>query len=1457
MRVRVPLLLSGLSLLAASVHAAPPVTALGVGDAVMRFPEPSWHPGSLSYTVSDAPVVSQVGIFGASADWKQRLFDLRVSTPATEDSFTGRKATWRSEGAFGSVQQEALLGPGSLDLRWVLDLREFSGNAEINVYLPQATLGVSPYQVVFQDGSTQKDQLWVEQRAALVNLRSLIVTTSQRRIAVDAGDRGGWQFQDIRRNEQSRGMYRMVLPLYGIKAPYEADISLSITVDPPAPELSPVDISSAANMGLSDDIEGDGRGGWTDQGDNDLRSLPTGVQYLCGIPFNVLASPDRAAIMLRGTERSYFLDQATLPVGRKATDLLFLHGCAWGGSGKTAFTATVGYDDGSSAEIPVRIGEEALDWWGVRDVGPDSRVAWRGANARAPIGLMALRWPNPHPERTIREIALRAGDGPVAGIVAITASSGPVPLGGEQAGTAKLPPLRVAAAGQIGLDACFRGTKLEPDWKAADLTKTEDLSADLLMVTEDLSPEKAEAVKARVRDGGRLLVFGPPPAGLQDILPVTMADPPVLRVIAPYWRWAQGERTAFFLKPHVLTGPPTSGFDPRQLPPTGALYEAAARPGTQVEATWESAAGESFPAVASAPLGAGRVTYFNFPRLYPACGGTDYGRLFTSVNRYWDPFMLELAYYAAGRGDVCSDIGAVFAAKALRETLLDGWADLQVRLEHLRALCDYTGTAAAEERFAKAANLATEVDAAIDAGDRLIEGLQGEEAAASYGQAGVRLVAALRNARQAAAALHQELLTSGKATAHEPQPGPPLWVGTTHLNHGLVYPEGPSRKWLYDWALKGMRRELQWNVFDIVAGGYGASQLRPDGKALAPEALDDIVASAGESGIDMILCTVGGAFAPEGETTAYTAEDNAYRADVLTRLSQHLSPTPHLYAFEPNNEPGMGAKPDAAFGYNDTTIGDFRKWLLARHADIAGVNRALGTAFTSADDITPPKPEEMQTIDTGDPRRALWAEWIEFRCQLMETMHRSDYEALRAVSEKPVFDRTAGDGMNWCGVPGSGALMAARQDRRSLWHDALGSHVISPFLLDYQVAMSRGKRIVQSEYYWSTFGGPSDGLRYRFGGNFMHPYQDNDARNFAAVGRNFWKAISRGNDLFTLYFANPTNVYAQYDEGYWGAHAAYWGDQSFKAMTYAMKVYPREINALRGELLGAHHLPQVGILEPWASIVHTFGTPIGDDVRDVQYEAEAIHRSLLMAHTQVDVVGEWRLQDDARQAAPEGASGSAMAEGIPPVLVVPYGLFLSKATQGWLVNWVREGGVLLCTGPAGSDDELGKPSCELLQAAFDTLEISRGDGASCTVAGEHVRRRWAFSAMEPEMRYEDGEGAVISALLGAGEIIVTGFAYLDAPALVDRLLAEAVARVAPPLVTADNPRVQLYLCSRQEARLLYVINEDHRDTQPVRLSLANDATLTDLRCGVTLSARKGLALALRPGEGRVYRIEGL
>ena len=65
-------------------------------------------------------------------------------------------------------------------------------------------------------------------------------------------------------------------------------------------EIIYLDLSKVANRSLADDVAGDGRGGWTDEGpDKDMRRLPTGDQVIGGIPFRIARGP-KAVVAVAG-----------------------------------------------------------------------------------------------------------------------------------------------------------------------------------------------------------------------------------------------------------------------------------------------------------------------------------------------------------------------------------------------------------------------------------------------------------------------------------------------------------------------------------------------------------------------------------------------------------------------------------------------------------------------------------------------------------------------------------------------------------------------------------------------------------------------------------------------------------------------------------------------------------------------------------------------------------------------------------------------------------------------------------------------------------------------------------------------------------------------------------------------------------------------------------------------------
>jgi beta-galactosidase len=199
-----------------------------------------------------------------------------------------------------------------------------------------------------------------------------------------------------------------------------------------------VDLAKAANMGYLDTAADDGVGGWTDQGENDMRfflinhsgrmggredgaevpipPFPTQVDFN-GVSYQLVApkaNGGKAVLSFGSAEHAPKLMRKTGPisVNRKADKLWFLHTMAWAGAAKPAATVaeyTVAYTDGTTATIPVRRDVDAGDWHNPAEY-PNASVAWNGRNLISDsVGLHASSWDNPHPEKTIESLSIKAG----------------------------------------------------------------------------------------------------------------------------------------------------------------------------------------------------------------------------------------------------------------------------------------------------------------------------------------------------------------------------------------------------------------------------------------------------------------------------------------------------------------------------------------------------------------------------------------------------------------------------------------------------------------------------------------------------------------------------------------------------------------------------------------------------------------------------------------------------------------------------------------------------------------------------------------------------------------------------------------------------------------------------------------------------------------------------------------
>ncbi|MFQ6131637.1 MAG: hypothetical protein ACE5R4_06345 [Armatimonadota bacterium] len=210
------------------------------------------------------------------------------------------------------------------------------------------------------------------------------------------------------------------------------DVSMVEGTEAPS-NRRPVDLRAAADTGFRDEVDGDGKGGWTDQGDNDARAISLGSQVWRGVPFEVIDPAEndgKSAIVLRGSSRPDLPEEVEVQVGQRCDVVYFLHGCAWAltdGVEVARYTAT--YADGQTVEIPIRTGREVVDWWNPDDT-EESAVGWEGANPQcSSIGFNIFPWRNPRPTSEITSIRLASADDQTTPlIVAMTLGDGPAAL---------------------------------------------------------------------------------------------------------------------------------------------------------------------------------------------------------------------------------------------------------------------------------------------------------------------------------------------------------------------------------------------------------------------------------------------------------------------------------------------------------------------------------------------------------------------------------------------------------------------------------------------------------------------------------------------------------------------------------------------------------------------------------------------------------------------------------------------------------------------------------------------------------------------------------------------------------------------------------------------------------------------------------------------------------------------
>jgi len=204
-----------------------------------------------------------------------------------------------------------------------------------------------------------------------------------------------------------------------------------------------LDLKAQANAALEDDgVANNGKGGWTDEGINDMGvypPIPSGKVERNGYQFDLIdpaKNAGNAVILLRGGRLAKDKPESVeIPVGGKAAAFIYFLQTAAGAPDKAEKNYAVAsyevvFQDGTREVIPIRDEIEIRQWFAGAWWDNSGAASWpifMGTNVYSAkwkklIGVWAMQWKNPAPGKPIEKIVLRSAGTAVPAIFAVTLS---------------------------------------------------------------------------------------------------------------------------------------------------------------------------------------------------------------------------------------------------------------------------------------------------------------------------------------------------------------------------------------------------------------------------------------------------------------------------------------------------------------------------------------------------------------------------------------------------------------------------------------------------------------------------------------------------------------------------------------------------------------------------------------------------------------------------------------------------------------------------------------------------------------------------------------------------------------------------------------------------------------------------------------------------------------------------
>ncbi|EIQ01360.1 Cellulase (glycosyl hydrolase family 5) [Opitutaceae bacterium TAV1] len=207
-----------------------------------------------------------------------------------------------------------------------------------------------------------------------------------------------------------------------------------------------LDLRPVANRAFVDEVAGDNRGGWTDQGsEQDLRALKPGLLDTSGIAFDIIdpASNNNKAALVLGRIGQPELPRSatlTLPAAPSASgaspsdpprNLYLLHAAAWLPiESEPVGTVAIRNTDGTTTRRDILANRDIADWWSP-STRPNAIPAWTADNTQATVALYLTRLPL-DPAKTPAAITFETTGDSMWMIAAASTSPDDIPVTGTR-----------------------------------------------------------------------------------------------------------------------------------------------------------------------------------------------------------------------------------------------------------------------------------------------------------------------------------------------------------------------------------------------------------------------------------------------------------------------------------------------------------------------------------------------------------------------------------------------------------------------------------------------------------------------------------------------------------------------------------------------------------------------------------------------------------------------------------------------------------------------------------------------------------------------------------------------------------------------------------------------------------------------------------------------------------------